>query len=124
MNNEKAIKILRKGYPDINRYAASELEDYEYDVEAYDDAVEYAISHLVADRWNVIETKEDNPKEEGFYLTTVETFSELEGKMKYTTAENYFTPDFGGQWVDCDDEEGLVVIAWKPLPKSYESENN
>ena len=76
-----------------------------------------------ADRWNIIETEEDNPKAGGFYLTTAEMLSELEGKMKYITAENYFTLDFGGQWVDCANNE-YNVIAWKPLPKPYtESED-
>lgn len=50
MDKNEAIEILRKGYPDINRYAASELEAYEHDVETYNEAVGYAISHLEAEK--------------------------------------------------------------------------
>lgn len=50
MDKNEAIKILRKGYPDINKYAASELEAYEYDVDTYNEAVGYAISRLEADK--------------------------------------------------------------------------
>lgn len=46
MDNEKAIKILRKGYPDIKRYATIELGAYEYDVEAYNEALNLAIKTL------------------------------------------------------------------------------
>lgn len=52
MNKNEVVEILRKGYPDINRYAPSELEDYDNDVRAYDEAVDYAISHLEADKEN------------------------------------------------------------------------
>lgn len=67
MDNEKAIKILRKGYPDINRYAASELESYEYDVDTYNEAVGYAISHLEEDRW--IPVSERLPEEKQIPLS-------------------------------------------------------
>lgn len=51
MTNKEAINILKRGYPDSNRYAASELEVYEYDVETYNEAVEYAIKALERDGW-------------------------------------------------------------------------
>ena len=68
MDNKEAVEILRKGYPDINKYAPSELEDFDDDVRAYDEAVNYAISHLEADTWNVIHTDADLPKESDNYL--------------------------------------------------------
>lgn len=46
MTNKEAIKILKRGYPDINRYAPSELEAYEYDIEIYNEAIKVAIKSL------------------------------------------------------------------------------
>ena len=46
MTNEQAIKILRKGYPDIHRYATIESAAYEYDVKIYNEALDIAIHAL------------------------------------------------------------------------------
>ena len=107
MDKNEAIEILRKGYPDINRYAASELEAYEYDVEAYNEAVGCAISHLEADRW--IPVSERLPDKNGNYLVCLNN---------------------GGITTDIFDEEELFMgfwgymTHWRPLPKAPESEEN
>ena len=46
MTDKEAINILKRGYPDINRYAASELKAYEYGVEIYNEALNLAIKAL------------------------------------------------------------------------------
>ena len=50
MTNKEAINILKRGYPDINRYAASELKAYEYSVDIYNEALSLAIKALMAYR--------------------------------------------------------------------------
>lgn len=75
-----------------------------------------------ADRWNVIYSEKDLPKYDGFYLVTIEYRESSSGKLKRNTSELYFSTGFQ-RWTDCGEEfveDG--VIAWKPLPKPYESE--
>lgn len=46
-NKEKwAIEVLRKGYPDINRYATSELGIYDSKVADFDEALDIVIKAL------------------------------------------------------------------------------
>ena len=116
MDNKEAIKILRKGYPDINKYAASELEAYDYDVETYDEAVVYAISHLEEERWNSIHTEADLPKESDWYLVT-----RVFNSRKYV-ATVFFNENTKSFYEDsCTPLNNIT--AWKPLPKPYESED-
>jgi hypothetical protein len=117
MDNEKAIKILRKGYPDINRYAASELEAYEYDVETYNEAVGYAISHLEADRW--IPVSERLPEYSDNYLVFVDD-GYIDIGVYHSDKEEWSLCDAHGFYWAKDKRVG--IIAWKPLPKPYESE--
>lgn len=46
MTNKEAIEILKRGYPDIQRYAASEYEDYLDCVDLYDEALDHVIKAL------------------------------------------------------------------------------
>lgn len=46
MTNKEAIEILKRGYPDINEYAASEYEQYYDDVRDYDEALDLAIKAI------------------------------------------------------------------------------
>lgn len=46
MTNKEAIETLKRGYPDINRYAVSEQEDYYDCVLLYDEALAFAIKVL------------------------------------------------------------------------------
>lgn len=64
-----------------------------------------------ADKWNVIRTEADLPKESDFYLVTIAD--------KYTTYVNtlFFMKSTPDMW-----EHDKRVLAWKPLPKPYESE--
>ena len=117
MDKNEAIEILRKGYPDINRYAASELEAYEYDVEIYNEAVGYAISHLEADRW--ISVKDKLPEEYGNYLVLTS-----ENNIDFGTFNTRF-----GSWSMCDadgfywaGQRGIRITHWRHLPKAPESE--
>ena len=73
-----------------------------------------------ADRWIPIETVEDLPKEAGFYLATVEYVDSESGKLKRNTSELFFSTEF--QEFPCIDK--VKVIAWKPLPEPYESEDS
>lgn len=77
-----------------------------------------------ADTWNVIHTEADLPKEDGFYLTTVEYVESISGKLKRNTAELYFSTVFKS-WSECGEDEDSddSIIAWKPLPEPYESED-
>ena len=77
-----------------------------------------------ADGWNVIHTEEDLPKEDGFYLTTVEYMESISCELKRNTAELYFSTVFKS-WSECGEDEDSddIVIAWKPMPKPYESED-
>lgn len=107
MNNEKAIKILRKGYPNINRYAASELDAYEYDVEEYNEAVSYAISLLDADRWRLFEN--ELPSEYQTILITNDRH-EVHKIIWYKwwhEDTKYPHRTYGKE------------VAWKPLPKGH-----
>ncbi len=106
MNNKEAINILKRGYPDINRYAASESEVYEYDVDTYNEAVEYAISHLEADRW--ISVSERLPEKTGYYLVTRKGFS-IKNHVKRVGYDANTK-----RW-----SEGSI-IAWRLLPEPYE----
>ncbi len=65
-----------------------------------------------ADKWNVIRTEADLPKESDFYLVTIAD--------KYLTYVNtlFFMKSAPDMW-----EHDKRVIAWKPLPKPYESED-
>lgn len=56
VTNKEAINILKRGYPDINRYAASELKAYEYSVEIYNEALALAVKAL-----------EERPQGEWYY---------------------------------------------------------
>lgn len=73
-----------------------------------------------ADKWNVINTEADLPKEDGFYLTTVEYVESISGELKRNTAELYFSTVFKS-WSECGEDEDSddVVIAWKPMPEPY-----
>lgn len=132
MDNEKAIEILRKGYPDINRYAPSELETYEYDVETYDEAVCCAISHLEADRW--IPVSERLPNDRDWYLGVfrepdtgfvgIPYICDYVGEVtKGTTNEGWILRHCTDVDNASDYFRNLICIAWKPLPKPYESED-
>lgn len=112
MDKNEAIKILRKGYPDINKYAASELEAYEYDIETYNEAVGYAISRLEEGRWNFIHTEADLPKESDWYFATI--VGTLGNTYTYCVFYSATNKNF---------EFAEKVIAWKPMPKPYESED-
>lgn len=119
MDNKKAIKILRKGYPDINRYAASELEAYEYDVEAYNEAVGYAISLLDADRW--IPVSERLPEEYGNYLVFTSDKDIDIGAYHSNTPDAWSLCDANGfYWAR---QKGIKITHWKSLPKAPESED-
>lgn len=76
-----------------------------------------------ADGWNVIHTEADLPKEDGFYLTTAEYVESISGELKRNTAELYFSTVFKS-WSECGEDEDSDddIIAWKHLPKPYESE--
>lgn len=119
MTNKEAIEILKRGYPDETIYAVSEWEDYYDCVVLYDEATEVAIKALETDRWNVIHSEEDLPKEAGFYLVTMEYTDSVSGKLMRITTELFFSTIFQ-KWSECnseDSEDG--IIAWKPLPKPY-----
>ena len=111
MNNKEAINILKRGYPDINRYAASESEVYEYDVETYNEAVEYAISHLEADRW--IPVSERLPEDFCVVLVYCPQFDNIYRVFREGGAWHQFSPS---------DVLMQAVTHWRPLPKSPESE--
>lgn len=108
MNNKETINILKRGYPDSNRYAASESEVYEYDVETYNEAVEYAIKALEEKIW--IPVSERLPDKSGRYLITIR-----EGIWTYKKRK-IDTFDF-----ETDNCEEMIrsVIAWQPLPEPY-----
>lgn len=75
-----------------------------------------------ADRWIPIETEKDLPKESGFYLVTMEYRDSVSYKLRRVTTELFFSTIFQ-KWTECDSEDAEDgVIAWKPLPKPYESE--
>lgn len=46
MTSQEAIKILRKGSPDINTYPVNEHQNYHEDREIYNEAVELAVNAL------------------------------------------------------------------------------
>ena len=46
MTSQEAIKILRKGSPDIKTYPVNEYPNYHEDREIYNEAVELAVSAL------------------------------------------------------------------------------
>ena len=112
MDNKEAVKILKKGYPDITKYAASEYEQYYDDVRDYDEALNHSIKALEekeADRW--IPVSERLPDKEGDYL--------VDRKERRLSIQHFFfsIADHSPYWSgDCK------VYAWKPLPKPYESE--
>ena len=89
--------------------------------------LEELVERREADTWNVIHTEADLPKEDGFYLTTVEYVESISGKLKRNTAELYFST-VSKSWSECGEDEDSDddIIAWKPMPKPYtesEAEN-
>lgn len=48
MTNKEAIKILRKGPPDIGTYPVNEYQNYHEDKEIYNEAMDLAIKALEA----------------------------------------------------------------------------
>lgn len=99
------------------------ISDLYYALQIAVDSIEELKESREADKWITIDTEKDLPKEDGFYLTTVEYEESISGKLKRNTAELYFSPVFK-RWSECGEDEDSEdeVIAWKPMPKPYESE--
>lgn len=80
----------------------------------------YAVSELIeveeekerAGKW--IPCSERLPKNDGFYLATID--GEIAGEEKPFTGLAEFE---NGQWID-DEEDYKCILAWQPLPEPYQ----
>ena len=104
MNNEQAIKILKE-LPDAIAVLIHP-EDIDWD---YKEALNLAIKALEEKEW--IPVSERLPEKKGWYEATFisVTGARTVGLAFYSDRVEDFAVD--------------GVIAWKPLPKSYESED-
>lgn len=99
------------------------ISDLYYALQIAVDSIEELKERREANKWITIDTEKDLPKEDGFYLTTVEYEESISGKLKRNTAELYFSSVFK-RWSECGEDEDSEddVIAWRPMPKPYGSE--
>ena len=104
-------------------------KDYEQIAEWLEALKEYR----KADRWNYIHSKEDLPKERDWYLGLFKEpdtdFIGLPYICDYVGKVTEGTTTEGWILRHCTDVDNvidyfrnLICVAWKPLPKSYESE--
>lgn len=120
------FKIRSKFSESLHNSSGADFDVGNIDLTEYNECLECAKDHeqlaawltelterREAERWNVIHTEADLPKESGFYLATVEYVDRESGKLQRTTSELCFSTKFGKFL--CEEN----VIAWKPMPKFY-----
>ena len=117
MTKEVAEKIVR-GITDKIECNTVDIDDWAefwgFTREEYEEFLDVSIKALEQTRW--IPVRERLPKENGFYLATCD--GEICGENEpFTGLAEYEN----GKWVD-DEEDYQCVLAWMPLPSSYQGE--
>lgn len=115
MTNEEVIKELKEELKEVITWLAITInkeEMYERK-ERRKRAIEAALIALEETRW--IPVSEKLPEKNGNYLVTVEA-NDGTASIKFQMVDHY-----GPKWLH--DEKTRKVIAWMPLPESYNAES-